>query len=218
VKKLTLVVLICCLFSQVLLAQNRTMDSVKVELRNAKEDTNKVKTLINLIEQKAVQYKKDIFVQAESKKQKLIILFVVIGLLFAIAFAGFIFRSLRIRNKQNEIIKTQKSEIESSFKNLELLETKADKQPIGMSEDNHPFTNHEFKLSEGDSIYLFSDGFADQFSPDDEKLMRKRFKEVLLSIQHLSLEEQRNYLDNFIEKWKVNMEQTDDILVMGFKV
>jgi serine phosphatase RsbU (regulator of sigma subunit) len=73
-------------------------------------------------------------------------------------------------------------------------------------------------LQKGDTIYLSSDGYADQFSPSDKKLMTKKFKEVLLSIQHLSMPEQEKYLDNFIADWRSNMEQTDDVLVIGVRV
>ena len=102
----------------------------------------------------------------------------------------------------------------------EVLETKADKQPIGMNEDHHPFTNHEFTLASGDSVYIFSDGYADQFGGEtgDKKLTRKRFKELLLSIQHLGMTEQGIALDNFILDYQKEIEQIDDILVMGVKI
>jgi len=107
-----------------------------------------------------------------------------------------------------------------SIDNYQLLETKADKQPIGMNENSKPFTNHSFNLNTGDVIYLFTDGFADQFGGEtgEKKLTRKRFKEVLLSIQHLPMQEQRNALDNFIIDFRKEVEQIDDILVMGVRV
>ncbi len=107
---------------------------------------------------------------------------------------------------------------ENSTAGLDFIEIRADKQPIGMSEDNHPFTNHEIKLNRGDIIYIFSDGYADQFSPGDKKLMKNKFKDLLLSISHLSMTQQKDSLDSFIEDWKGTMEQTDDILVIGVRV
>jgi serine phosphatase RsbU (regulator of sigma subunit) len=104
------------------------------------------------------------------------------------------------------------------IRNSEFEETKADKQPIGMNEDHHPFTNHTFNLEKGDTIYIFSDGFADQFSPADKKLMKKNFKNVLIGIQDKTMQDQQAYLNSFIENWKGNMEQTDDILVIGVRV
>jgi serine phosphatase RsbU (regulator of sigma subunit)/antitoxin component YwqK of YwqJK toxin-antitoxin module len=100
-----------------------------------------------------------------------------------------------------------------------LIEYKATKAAIGgLTEDNQTFQLNEIQLQKGDTIYLASDGFADQFSPADKKLMTKRFKEILLSIQHLSMPEQGNYLDKFITDWRGNMEQTDDVLVIGVRV
>ena len=102
----------------------------------------------------------------------------------------------------------------------ELIETKADKQPIGMNDDSKPFTNHTFTLNAGDTIYLFTDGFADQFGGEtgEKKLTRKKFKEVLLSIQNKSMEDQCIALDNFIVDYRKQVEQIDDILVMGVRV
>jgi serine phosphatase RsbU (regulator of sigma subunit) len=101
----------------------------------------------------------------------------------------------------------------------ELIEYKATKAAIGgLTEDNQIFQLNEIELQKGDTIYLSSDGFADQFSPADKKLMTKRFKEILLSIQHLSMSEQEKYLDKFITDWRGNMEQTDDVLVIGVRV
>jgi serine phosphatase RsbU (regulator of sigma subunit) len=102
----------------------------------------------------------------------------------------------------------------------ELIETKADKQPIGMNENSKPFTNHTFTLNSGDTIYLFTDGFADQFGGDtgEKKLTKRRFKDLLLSVQTKSLQEQGIALDKFITEYRKQVEQIDDILVMGVKV
>ena len=106
------------------------------------------------------------------------------------------------------------------LQNGELIETKADKQPIGRDENSKPFTNHTFKLNNGDTIYLFTDGFADQFGgvKRQKKLTKKRFKELLLSIQSQTMEEQGIELDKFITEYRKEIEQIDDILVMGMKV
>jgi serine phosphatase RsbU (regulator of sigma subunit) len=106
------------------------------------------------------------------------------------------------------------------IRNGELIETKADKQPIGMNENSKPFTNHTFSLQTGETIYLFTDGFADQFGGDkgQKKLTKKRFKDLILSVQHKSLQEQGIALDQFITNYRKEVEQIDDILVMGVKV
>ncbi len=106
------------------------------------------------------------------------------------------------------------------LQNGELIETKADKQPIGMNENSKPFTNHTFNLTATDSIYLFTDGFADQFGGDtgQKKLTKKRFKDLILSIQEQKMQEQGIALDKFITEYRKEVEQIDDILVMGVKI
>ncbi len=102
--------------------------------------------------------------------------------------------------------------------NHELIETKADKQSIGYSEDSKPFTNHTFTLKAGENIYIFSDGFQDQFGGEGEnKFNKRRFKELLLSLQNLTIQAQGIAIDKFIVEYRKETEQTDDILVMGVK-
>jgi len=100
-----------------------------------------------------------------------------------------------------------------------LIEIKADKQPIGKSHNRKQFTNHEMYLEKGDTFYLFSDGYADQFSNDGElKFQRSRFKEVLHNNKHLTLEKQGELLKTTITQWQGNTEQTDDICVLGIRI
>ena len=305
---------------------------------------------------KEAQAKKEALAKAESKKQEVIILFIAFGLLFVLAFTGFIFRSLRIANKQKRIIEEKNREItdsieyalriqtailpphkiikqylENSFilykpkdivagdfywmesigdvvlfaacdctghgvpgamvsvvchnalnravrefsltkpasildktaaivlenfskseeeiqdgmdisicalntktktlewagannsllliKNGQLTETKADKQCIGYNDNVKPFTNHLFNLQPDTSIYLFTDGYADQFGGQRErKLTKSKFKELLVSIQNLPIQQQATELDEFITNYKKETEQTDDILVICVKV
>lgn len=102
----------------------------------------------------------------------------------------------------------------------EVREIKATKHAIGgYTDEQQLFEEHTIQLEKEDSFYLFSDGYADQFGgPDRKKLMTKKFKEILLSIQNLSMKKQQEYLDDFIEKWRGNNEQIDDILVIGVKI
>ncbi len=104
--------------------------------------------------------------------------------------------------------------------NTELIETTADKQPIGEDMHKKPFTNHIFTLKTGDTIYLFTDGYADQFGgpTGQKKLTRKRFKNLLLTLQNHPLEMQGKELDSFITSYRNKEEQIDDILVMGLRV
>lgn len=103
----------------------------------------------------------------------------------------------------------------------ELTTYKPNKFPIGglqvMHEEN--FTEQSIALQKDDTLYLFSDGFADQFGGDNgKKLMTKKFKDALVTIQHLSMPEQNIFLTNLFEKWKGNNEQVDDVLVIGIRV
>jgi serine phosphatase RsbU (regulator of sigma subunit) len=101
----------------------------------------------------------------------------------------------------------------------ELEEIRATKVAIGgLTEDDQVFDKHRLELHAGDTLYIFSDGYADQFSPQDKKLMTRRFKEILLEIQVKSMHEQKQYLNSFIEGWRGEAEQIDDILVIGIRV
>lgn len=101
----------------------------------------------------------------------------------------------------------------------EVEEIKATKKAIGgFTPDEQHYELHSIKLNKGDAFYLFTDGYADQFSNHGKKLMTKKFREILLNIQHLNMNEQEQYLNNFIEDWKNGVEQVDDILVIGVRV
>lgn len=106
------------------------------------------------------------------------------------------------------------------IRNNILEETKADKFSIGGLDYTNlkKFTTHTFFLQKNDSLYLSTDGFADQFGQNNKKLKTKKFKEILVSIQDKSMEEQKKFLDTFIEDWRKNLEQTDDIQIVGIKV
>jgi serine phosphatase RsbU (regulator of sigma subunit) len=91
--------------------------------------------------------------------------------------------------------------------------------PIGLHfRDQEPFIEHAMDLEEGDCIYLFSDGYADQFGGrDGKKFKYKPFKEKLTEIQRLPMPEQQRILTETIIEWKGDHEQIDDILVMGVR-
>jgi ligand-binding sensor domain-containing protein/serine phosphatase RsbU (regulator of sigma subunit) len=107
------------------------------------------------------------------------------------------------------------------IRNGELHEIKANKFPIGnlRSGEQPKFTNHTLKLEKGDALYIFSDGYADQFGgPNGKKLKYSAFKKMLLGIQQMNMEDQGAYLDKAIEEWKGSAEQVDDILVIGTRL
>lgn len=106
-------------------------------------------------------------------------------------------------------------------RNRELIKLKPDKQPITASTDTiaKPFTNNLVELHKGDSIYLFTDGFADQFGgPKGKKFMYKQFGELLISISEKSMEDQKRLLYEAFEAWRGNQNQVDDVLVIGIRV
>lgn len=105
------------------------------------------------------------------------------------------------------------------LRNGELLETKADKQPIGKHSVMNPFTTHVVELQAGDTIYVFSDGFADQFGGDAGKKYKSgRFKKLLAELQKHSMEKQRQLLVDEFTLWMGDLEQIDDVCVIGVQV
>lgn len=100
-----------------------------------------------------------------------------------------------------------------------LEEIKGTKASIGgITENNKEFETHSIQLQAGDSFYIFSDGYADQFGSNDKKMTTKKFKTYLLEIANHSTSEQHQLLETFLTEWKGNTPQTDDILIWGIKL
>jgi len=105
------------------------------------------------------------------------------------------------------------------IRNGEIIETKANKQPIGQFDNPEPYTTHSFELESGDSLYIFSDGYVDQFGGEKgKKFKAKAFRELLLSIQDKDMEEQKTIIDEAFETWRGSLEQIDDVCVIGVRV
>jgi serine phosphatase RsbU (regulator of sigma subunit) len=104
----------------------------------------------------------------------------------------------------------------------ELIELKADKQSIGADVEHAEvkiFTNHHFPLEKGDCVYLFTDGYADQFGgTSGKKFKYKQFHNLLIEMHHLPMKEQSRVLDARHLTWRGDLEQVDDILVIGFRI
>ena len=101
----------------------------------------------------------------------------------------------------------------------EIMEIKADKQPIGKFDFGKSFTNHEIDLEPGDCIYMFTDGFADQFGGDKgKKLKASTMRELFVSLKNVPMEEQKIKINETFEHWKNVLEQVDDVCVMGIRV
>jgi serine phosphatase RsbU (regulator of sigma subunit) len=100
-----------------------------------------------------------------------------------------------------------------------LEELNPDKQPIGWMVEKSPFQAENKVLVQGDMLYLTTDGYADQFGGEKgKKFKAANLKKLLLSIQHESMEQQKTILQQAFNQWKANLEQVDDVLVIGIKI
>jgi serine phosphatase RsbU (regulator of sigma subunit)/alkylhydroperoxidase/carboxymuconolactone decarboxylase family protein YurZ len=101
----------------------------------------------------------------------------------------------------------------------EMIEIRANKQPIGKNDTSMPFTTHTLAYHPGTAIYLFTDGFADQFGgPQGKKLKYKHFKEILQTLSAQTAEKQFENLEKVFEDWKGELDQIDDVCVIGIKL
>ena len=83
----------------------------------------------------------------------------------------------------------------------------------------HPFTSHEIEIQKGETIYIYTDGYIDQFGGDKgKKIKSKAFKELLLKIQPHNMDEQKVIIDETFENWRGNLEQIDDVCVIGVRI
>ena len=123
--------------------------------------------------------------------------------------------------------KNIKAPLFNANESLMLVEIKGDKHPIGLyGEFSESFTNHQYPIKKGDLIYAYSDGYIDQFGgahladikKGGKKFGTKRFKELILSIADLPMEEQKEKLVTTFVDWKGDLENLDDVLVMGVRV
>jgi serine phosphatase RsbU (regulator of sigma subunit) len=105
-------------------------------------------------------------------------------------------------------------------RNGEVQHIRPDRMPIGIYEQEaHPFTNHSIQLKKGDSLYLFSDGYVDQLGGPLRKTFRAiNFRKLLLEIQDRPMEKQKEILVKKMALWQGEVEQIDDVLVMGIKI
>ncbi len=105
------------------------------------------------------------------------------------------------------------------IRNNKVIEFEADKMPIGKGERTENFKEQTINVETGDIFYLYTDGYTDQFGgPKGKKFKYKQMKALLQSICNQTLTEQKKILDAIISNWKGDLEQTDDILIIGFKI
>jgi len=105
------------------------------------------------------------------------------------------------------------------IRNNILTELKPDKQPIGNYMDQKPFTSHSISLERSDTFYVFTDGYADQFGgPKGKKFKYKQLQEELLAVQNKRMNSQQETLEKLFENWKNELEQIDDVCIIGVRV
>lgn len=95
---------------------------------------------------------------------------------------------------------------------------KPNKQSIGKYTKDSSFHTHKTTLNEGDTVYLFTDGFVDQFGGENgKKFKTSNFKKLLLTHRHLKMEEQKDLIDKTFEQWRGNLEQVDDVCIFAYQ-
>lgn len=103
--------------------------------------------------------------------------------------------------------------------NARLVEYKGDKQPVGYYSNMKPFTQQEIVAQKGDIIYMYTDGYADQFGGlNGKKFMSKQLKHQIASVCHLPLKEQKTHLEKILTNWQGKLEQVDDVTIVGIKL
>ena len=119
---------------------------------------------------------------------------------------------------------TRKAEYAGAFfplyliRDNSLIEIKGDKLIIGMNPTGISYTNHVFDLKDNDILYIFSDGYVDQFGGrENKKFMYRRFRYLLTTIHRFPLNDQKSILEENINTWMARNPQIDDIMVIGFK-
>lgn len=105
------------------------------------------------------------------------------------------------------------------IRNGEIIEIKANKEPIGQYIRQTPYTTHALELLKGDTIYIFSDGYVDQFGGENgKKYKAKAFRALLRSIQDQSMKDQKRIINDTFNAWKGELEQIDDVCVIGVRI
>lgn len=126
----------------------------------------------------------------------------------------------RLDKKQNKLSFAGAHNSLYLFRDGELIEYRGSSRPVGYFVGrNIPFEKEEIEIQKGDMLYLFSDGYADQFGgPRGKKFMFRNFKKLLLSIHDKNMTEQQKILDKTLKDWMKGYGQVDDICVMGVRI
>jgi serine phosphatase RsbU (regulator of sigma subunit) len=134
-------------------------------------------------------------------------------------FAGANHRLLLVRSNSQLTGEEPESEGSVSGENAHLYDIKGDTQPIGFYWEETAFTNHHIQLREQDSLYVFTDGYIDQFGGEQRKKFKiQRFKELLLSFQDRSMNQQKLLLEETFNNWRGDIDQIDDVCIIGIRI
>jgi serine phosphatase RsbU (regulator of sigma subunit) len=94
-----------------------------------------------------------------------------------------------------------------------------DSMPVGYGERKNPFKPYHYPLSKNDVIYMYTDGYADQFGgPKGKKFKYRQLEEILLQNCELSMEEQKITLEKRFNEWRGSLEQVDDVCIIGIRL
>lgn len=106
------------------------------------------------------------------------------------------------------------------IRNKNIINCKADKMPVGKSHDDSAlFTFNEISLEKGDMIFTFTDGYGDQFGgPEGKKFMHKQLRQIFVEVSEMPIQRQKEIISQRFEEWKGDLEQVDDVLVIGVRV
>ena len=104
-------------------------------------------------------------------------------------------------------------------RNNEIIEYKPNKQPIGQYADQKNFSTHTIELQKGDTVYLFTDGYADQFGGEKgKKFKSSNMRQLLQRIQDKNMDQQKEIVNQTFENWKGRFGQVDDVCVIGIRL
>ncbi|MCX6334356.1 MAG: SpoIIE family protein phosphatase [Bacteroidia bacterium] len=167
----------------------------------ANNDNLQANTVLNLLREKTMQYLHQTGKEGEAAD----------GMDVALCALNKNRRTLQFSGAFNPLI---------MFQGGELKEYRADRMPIGIYYgDGKSFTNYVIPVTRGDTLYIFSDGYTDQFGgPDGVKYKMSNFRNLLKEIYYRPMIEQRNILENELAKWRGSGDQVDDITVIGIRI
>lgn len=126
---------------------------------------------------------------------------------------------LRIQKSTNTFTYSASNNHPVVISNNEMIHLECDKMPVGKGEKSDPFTLYTMNVAKGDSIYLYTDGYADQFGgPKGKKFKYRPLNELILSVSTTALSNQKEILNTTFVSWQGKLEQVDDVLIMGIKI